>query len=127
MMSKFVFPSLLLPVAILGYVLYFTQILSHGFCFLFNPGVAVISNTTKRIGLQMCRTCDILLDIETEPVHCEDCDICVEGFDHHCPWTGKCIGRRNLYGFYVFVISTFGFFIYSMVCVIVFIIVMTSV
>ena len=27
--------------------------------------------------------------------HCESCDLCCEGFSHHCKWLGKCIGERN--------------------------------
>lgn len=35
-------------------------------------------------------------------IHCNECDICIKDYDHHCPWTGKCIGKANLSGFYVF-------------------------
>ena len=38
--------------------------------------------------------------------HCRDCDMCIEGFDHHCPWTSKCIGKGNIVPFYVFIVST---------------------
>lgn len=33
--------------------------------------------------------------------HCFDCGVCVKELDHHCPWTGKCIGKHNLAPFYV--------------------------
>jgi hypothetical protein len=49
--------------------------------------------------LKVCSTC-VQAD---STVHCEDCDVCIEGFDHHCPWTGKCIGKRNVLYFYWFV------------------------
>ncbi|EQC35095.1 hypothetical protein SDRG_07329 [Saprolegnia diclina VS20] len=35
-------------------------------------------------------------------VHCYECEVCIDGLDHHCPWTGKCIGKRTLKWFYLF-------------------------
>lgn len=34
--------------------------------------------------------------------HCYDCGLCIDEIDHHCPWTGKCIAKRNLSTFYWF-------------------------
>ena len=42
------------------------------------------------------RWCD-LCQVYQPPtgVHCPDCNVCVDGFDHHCAWMGCCIGRKN--------------------------------
>lgn len=37
--------------------------------------------------------------------HCEDCEVCIEGYDHHCPWTSKCIGKGNVCEFYTWLFT----------------------
>ena len=37
--------------------------------------------------------------------HCKLCGVCVEGMDHHCPFVGTCIGRRNYAKFFAMVPS----------------------
>lgn len=50
--------------------------------------------------LRFCSRCDTERPLEAR--HCYDCELCVDGHDHHCPWTGKCIGARTIYFFYAF-------------------------
>merc|ERR1711967_107821 len=35
-------------------------------------------------------------------LHCEYCRVCIAGYDHHCPWMSKCIGKGNASHFYQF-------------------------
>jgi len=61
-----------------------------------------------------CRECKFYVYKNRNVNHCYDCGICVEGYDHHCPWTSKCIGCYNLISSYVFLVSlviNFIFFI----------------
>jgi len=54
--------------------------------------------------LSFCATC--LTVRPPRAFHCNDCGVCIEVHDHHCPWVGTCIGRRNLKYFVGFIFST---------------------
>ena len=44
--------------------------------------------------------------------HCPDCGFCVEGLDHHCPWSSKCIGEGNMTPFKCFLFMTVCLMVY---------------
>ena len=52
-----------------------------------------------------CDKCNISSLKKDGVGHCKICNVCVIQRDHHCPWTGKCIGKNNIFFFYTFVSS----------------------
>ena len=53
---------------------------------------------------RVCRKCNIVMDLDKGVEHCVDCNICIIGNDHHCPWTSKCVGKKNILMFRIFII-----------------------
>lgn len=61
--------------------------------------------------MKLCTTCLVVRPLRSK--HCSICKKCVEVMDHHCPFTGNCIGKKNHRFFvgYLILLSFCGIFV----------------
>ena len=125
----FLFKYNFLIVKILETIIFLFYICSYLYTALINPGIPsreffwkTFSN--NNIGaikkIKKCKKCNIIVPITLHVYHCDDCDVCVMEHDHHCPWTGKCVGKNNLITFYCFIFSLMVFVIMTFVSTVTF-------
>nr|CCA20776.1 transmembrane protein putative [Albugo laibachii Nc14]CCA23718.1 transmembrane protein putative [Albugo laibachii Nc14] len=63
-----------------------------------DPGIVERYKEPISVEDTFCEECDSYRP--ERAFHCEECRVCIRGHDHHCPWTGKCIGEGNISFFY---------------------------
>lgn len=68
-----------------------------------NPGHIIRSPPDREMPLNYyrCEKCWISRTEAREHriVHCDDCDVCVMDYDHHCVVLGNCVGKKNILNF----------------------------
>lgn len=69
------------------------------------PPPLVFENAIRTFPVRskFCESCGSVRAPRT--VHCSSDDVDIEKFDHHCPWLGCCVAKRNYKIFLVFLIS----------------------
>lgn len=104
---------------IAGITVYIVQFTSYTLCAILDPGLgdnSILENNDYILDekiMHVCSECGLIKKLNSKQItfHCLECDVCIEGYDHHCPWTTKCVGKKNLIWFYIFVLSTFIYLI----------------
>jgi hypothetical protein len=67
-------------------------------------------------GWRYCGACSLYQP--PRAAHCPDCNVCVEEYDHHCPWMGTCIGKKNMSAFMCFNLTWLIYLLYSCIWVV---------
>lgn len=103
----------------LGIIIFIIFYLSYTYTFLINPGYPKHDIDSRkgepRNKFSYCNICKMWVNKEKNVSHCMICNICIEENDHHCVWTSKCIGDKNIHSFNIFVIFTCILIVYAMI------------
>ena len=94
------------PERIAGLVLTLLVIVVLSVLALKDPGVVPLSSEPRDEPSTFWDRCEGYRPIGA--IHCNDCNVCIEEYDHHCPWSSKCIGKRNVMVFHTFLVLLFA-------------------
>ena len=103
----------------LFYIFYLMVIFLLNRTALIHPGTEInkINSIHKYC---FCDKCKIYYNPDEKVSHCSLCKMCIKKMDHHCVWVGKCVGQNNLFSFYEMILAVGIFYIYIIICVIIF-------
>ena len=102
-----------------GLISLFLFSFSYILLLILDPGVpkydrgAFLGKPRGRYGF--CERCKLFVRTDYKSRHCLECGLCIEGYNHHCPWVSKCIGRKNICLFWFFVIFFINAFFYVVI------------
>ena len=104
-------------VKISDWIFFGTWIVSYILMCMKNPGYPKMCSESIRGTKEMsyCDKCEVWYKPSSSTIHCEICDICIEGYTHHCFWAGHCIEGNNKKDFYIFLIVSIIFPIYLII------------
>ena len=106
---------LFIYIKILGIIIYLLFFTTYTLTCIMNPGIITPIyyleyyqvEKMKLNNYRICSTCNAIQDLDKGVEHCSDCDVCIIGNDHHCPWSSKCIGYKNINMFRYFICCMF--------------------
>ena len=111
-------------VSFFGVILNLIQFITFIICGTKNPGLPKREIQNEILiekypnQYERCLSCHFIIDKSKHYVHCNFCGCCCEGYDHHCPWTSKCIGRGNIFYFNATLFMVCVIFTYIIIVVI---------
>ena len=117
---KTLWKHLIILLKILGIIIILIQQSFYVLTSIINPGLPKkfyqIDRENNPNLYKYCKECNFWYKKKTGTFHCNECGVCIEGYDHHCPWTTKCVGKNNVklfMGMIITVFLVFGYFIFS--------------
>lgn len=118
------------PIKIAETTTFIIHAVSHLITIIINPGIPnrkyfskfFNGNNNSNLNLYECKKCNIITPTSLNASHCYICGICVLNHDHHAFWMGKCIGKNNLFTFYISIFFISIYFVMSILSLMTYII-----
>ena len=116
----FVFKNIPTIFKTIGSILNLLQIYFFIITSIRNPGLpskeyekTVYEENKTAKNFRKCKDCKMWINTDEKTIHCKKCNICIEGYDHHCDCINMCVGKKNIKNFYLFILTSFLVIIYS--------------